>query len=137
MENSITFGLGKIRLLLSEVNVIEFYCTKDQRCPFGDFLGKLAPKESQKVLWVFRLIERIDRVSSNYFKKLIGTANIWECRIPTQRGAYRFFGFFIQGNRFILTHGYSKKTQKTDLREIRRAETYKQDYLNRHKEYAP
>lgn len=116
---------------------IEFYRTKGRKCPVEDFLGKLAPKESQKVLWVFRLIERIERVPSNYFKKLIGTANVWECRIPTQKGTYRFFGFFIQGNRLILTHGYSKKSQKTDPREIRRAETYKQDYLNRHREYAP
>ena len=113
---------------------IEFYRTKHRRCPVEDFLRTLAPKESQKILWVFRLIERIDRVASNYFKKLIGTANIWECRIPTQKGTYRFFGFFVQGIKLILTHGYSKKTQKTDPREIRRAEKYKQDYLNRHKE---
>ena len=125
------------KLSLFMARNIEFYRTKDQKCPVEDSLDKLAPKESQKVLWVFRLIERIDRVPSNYFKKLIGTADIWECRLPTQKGTYRFFGFFIGGNRLILPHGYSKKTQKTDSREIRRAETYKQDYLNRHKEYAP
>jgi phage-related protein len=113
---------------------IEFYRTKDRKCPVEDFLGTLGPKETQKVLWVFRLIGKIDRVPANYFKKLIGTTNIWECRILTVKGTYRFFGFFIQGNKLILTHGYSKKTQKTDLREIRRAETHRQDYLNRHKE---
>ena len=85
-------------------------------------------------MWVFRLIERIDRIPANYFKKLAGTANIWECRIPTQRRNYRFFSFFVKGNRLILTHGYLKKTSKIDLREIRRAENYMRDYLNRHRE---
>ena len=94
----------------------------------------MVPKQAQKVLWVFRLIERIDRIPANYFKKLAGTANIWECRIPTQRGNYRFFGFFVKGNKLILTHGYLKKTSKIDPREIRRAENYMRDYLNRQRE---
>lgn len=113
---------------------VEFYRTMDRRCPVESFLGNLVPKQAQKVLWVFRLIERIDRIPANYFKKLAGTANIWECRIPTQRGNYRFFSFFVKGNRLILTHGYLKKTSKIDLREIRRAENYMRDYLNRHRE---
>ena len=59
---------------------------------------------------------------------------IGECRIPTQRENYRFFGFYIKGNRLILTHGYLKKTQRTDPREIRRAENCMRDHLNRHRE---
>jgi phage-related protein len=116
---------------------IVFYRTHDRRCPVEDFLGALDPKESQKVLWVLRLIGRIDRVPANHFKKLVGTDDIWECRISAQKGTYRLFGFFVQGNRFILTHGYSKKTQKIDSREIRRAETYRQEYLGRYKERKP
>ncbi len=94
----------------------------------------LEDKEAQKVLWVFRLIERIDRVPTSYLKKLTNTEDIWECRIPTLRGTYRVFGFFIQGNTLVVTHGYSKKTQRTDPREIQRAERYKRNYLTRQKE---
>lgn len=113
---------------------IEFYRTQDRKCPVEDFPGALGPKESQKILWVLRLIGRIDRVPANHFKKLVGTEDIWECRISAQMGTYRLLGFFVQGNRLVLTHGYSKKSQRTDPREIRRAETYRREYLSRHKE---
>jgi len=91
-------------------------------------------KEAQKVLWVFRLIERIDRVPVKYLKKLAGSDDIWECRVLTRLGTYRIFSFFFRGDRLVVTHGYSKKTQKTDPREIRRAERYRLDYLRRHEE---
>lgn len=114
--------------------IVEFYRTQDGKCPVEDLLDALDDKEAQKVLWVLRLIERLDRVPPKYLKKLIDTEDIWECRIPAQRGTYRLFAFFIGGNRLIVTHGYSKKTQRTGRREIRRAERYRQDYLNYHQE---
>ena len=114
--------------------IVEYYHTRVGNCPVQDFLDTLDPKEAQKVLWVFRLIERLDRVPITYLKKLVGTEEIWECRISAQRGIYRVFGFFIRGSRLILTHGYTKKRQRTDPREIRKAERYRQDYLDRHKE---
>jgi len=113
---------------------IEFYRTENGKCPVEEFLDLLNDKEAQKVLWVLRLIERLDRVPSKYFKKLVNTDEIWECRVSTHTGTYRFFSFFFKGNRLIVTHGYSKKTQKTDKREIRRAEKYRQEFLNRHRE---
>ncbi|HIG54825.1 MAG TPA: type II toxin-antitoxin system RelE/ParE family toxin [Candidatus Handelsmanbacteria bacterium] len=103
---------------------IEFYQTEQGSCPLREFLGLLN--------WVFRLIERVDRVPAKYRKKLVGSDDIWECRIPMRSGTYRIFSFFFQGDRLIVTHGYSKKTQKTDPREIRRAERYRLDYLRRH-----
>ena len=116
------------------IRSIEFYRTEDRECPVENLLDSLEDKEAQKVLWVFRLIERLERVPSKYFKKLIDTEEIWECRVPTPRGTYRFFGFFLQGGKLIFTHGYSKKTQKTDPKEIGRAERYRQEYLKRYKE---
>ena len=113
---------------------VEFYRTEDGKCPVEEFLDSLSNKESQKVLWVLRLIERLDRVPSKYFKKLVNTDEIWECRVSTHAGIDRLFSFFFQGNRLIVTHGYSKKTQKTNPREIRRAEKYRQEFLIRHKE---
>ena len=113
---------------------IEFYRTQDGKCPVQGFLDALDGKEAQKVLWVFRLIERVNRVPVKYLKKLVDSENIWECRIPAQRGAYRIFSFFTCGNKLIVTHGYSKKTQRTNPGEIRRAERYRQDYLTRYPE---
>ena len=41
---------------------IEFYHTEKGTCPIRDFLASIDGKEAQKVLWVFHLIYRIDRV---------------------------------------------------------------------------
>jgi len=114
--------------------VIEFYRTSRGDHPVEEFVDQLPDKESQKVLWIFRLIERVDQIPSQYFRKLTDSDDIWECRVATSGSAYRFFCFFWRGNRLVLTHGYSKKTQRTDPREISRAERYRQDYLDRHGE---
>jgi phage-related protein len=112
---------------------VEFYRTKNEKCPVEEFIDSLSGKDAQKVLWVFRLVANLDRVPFQYLKKLVGTEDIWECRVPSATGAYRFFSFFFKENKLIITHGFSKKTQKTDQREIRRAERYRQDHFKRYK----
>lgn len=77
------------------------------------------------------LIEDLDVVPSTYFKRLVSTEEIWECRIQLGSNAYRIFCFFDGNSIIVLTHGLIKKTQKTPQREIERAETYKRDYLQR------
>ena len=111
--------------------IIIFYRTKDGKCPVEEFLNSLKPKEAQKVLWVLRLIEEMDIVPSRYFKKIAGSEGIWECRVRIKSKAYRIFSFFFEGNTVVLTHGYSKKSQKTDRKQIKRAEKYRRDFFSR------
>jgi phage-related protein len=121
-----------IRVNLRRMNRnIIFYRTEGGKCPVEEFLDSLRPKEAQKVLWVLRLIAELDRIPSQYFKKLTGTEEIWECRIRIKSKAYRIFCFFVGGNTLVLTHGYSKKSQRTDPKQINLAETYRRDYLDR------
>jgi len=110
-------------------NVI-FYRTIDGKCPVQDFLDSLPGKVAQKIVWVLRLLEDLDKVPSSYFKKLIGTEEIWECRVQFGSNAYRIFCFFID-NRVVLTHGFVKKSQKIPVQEIERAEAYRRDFLRR------
>ena len=111
-------------------NII-FYRTETGKCPVEEFLESLKPKEAQKVSWVLRLIQELDKIPSQYFKKLTGTEEIWECRVRTHSKTYRVFSFFLDGNTLVLTHGYSKKSQKTDKKQIKRAQDYRRDYLAR------
>jgi len=101
---------------------IIFYRTEDGKCPVEDFLDSLQPKEAQKVLWVLRLIEELDKVPSQYFKKLTDTEEIWECRITIKSNAYRVFSFFLEGDTVVLTKKLG--TQKT---AISRIENHAQD----------
>jgi phage-related protein len=96
-----------------------------------EFLDLLPGKAAQKVTWVLNLIEDLDVVPSAYFKKLISTEDIWECRIQLGSNAYRIFCFFDGHSVIVLTHGLIKKTQKTPPGEIERAEAHKRDYLQR------
>jgi hypothetical protein len=45
---------------------IEFYRTARGTCPVEEFLDALADKQAQKVAWVLRLVERLDRVPEQY-----------------------------------------------------------------------
>ena len=112
---------------------ITFYKTSDGKCPIQDFLDSLPGKAAQKVTWVLKLIEDLDIVPSSYLKKLTGTEEIWECRIVFGSNAYRIFCFFIENSVVVLTHGFTKKSQKTPKTEIERAEAYKKDFLKRRK----
>jgi hypothetical protein len=62
------------------VREIEFYRTASGRCHFGEFLGTLFDKQAEKILWVLRLVKRLDPVPKQYFKLLLDTDGIWEVR---------------------------------------------------------
>jgi phage-related protein len=110
---------------------VVFYRMSNGRCPIEDFLDRLPSNVAQKVLWVIKLIKELDMVPSQYFKKLPGTEDIWECRVGLGSNIYRLFAFFEKGDLLILTHGIAKKTQKTPQQEFRKAEEYKADWLQR------
>jgi phage-related protein len=55
---------------------------------------------------------------------------LFELRIGGKNIARVFF-FFGQGQELILTHGYVKKQQKVDARELERACAYKKDWEQR------
>ena len=50
---------------------ILFYETISGRKPIEDFLDQLPAKTAQKVTWVLKLIEDLERVPSKYFKKMV------------------------------------------------------------------
>ena len=105
-----------------------FYRTSNNKCLVEEFLDTLPSKAAQKVLWVLKLLEDLDRIPAQYFAKMSGTEDIWECRIKLGSNIYRIFAFWDR-NKIILTHGFIKKTQKTPPQEIEKAENYKKNYF--------
>jgi phage-related protein len=94
-----------------------------------EFLDALTSKQAQKVAWVLQLIEELEVVPTQYFKKLVNTEDIWEVRIQQGGNIFRLLGFFDGATLIILTQGFAKKSQKTPLDEIRLAESRKRDYF--------
>ncbi len=110
---------------------IVFYRTESGECPIEEFLDSLTSQQALKVAWVLQLIEELDVVPVQYFKKLVNTDGIWEVRVPSGGNIFRLLGFMEGGNVIILTHWFQKKTQKTPKKEIKLAENRKKNYLNR------
>ena len=109
---------------------IVFYRKPNGECPVADFLDSLPGKVVQKILWVLNLVEDMPRVPAKYFCKLADSENIWEFRIKLGSNIYRIFAF-MDGYHVVVTNGFVKKTQKSPINEIAKAEHYKKDHLSR------
>ena len=110
-----------------------FYKTEKGQCPVTVFLDSLPSKVARKVTWVLKLVQELDIVPTQYFKKLSDTDEIWECRMVFGGNTYRILGFFYGTNSLVLTHGFIKKTPKTPAEEIMTAEQLKADHIRRHR----
>ena len=112
---------------------VDFYRLPNRKSPVEAFLDSLTGKQAQKVLWVLQLIEELDVVPRQYFKKLVDSEDIWEARIQFGNDVFRLLGFFDGGTLLILTNGFAKKAQKTPPQEIALAVRRKEEYLARRK----
>ncbi len=110
-----------------------FYRTEKGQCPVEEYLDSLPSKVAQNAAWVLKLVQELDIVPTQYFKKLSDTDEIWECRMVFGGNTYRILGFFHGSNNLVLTHGFMKKTPKTPAQEIRKAELLRADYIRRHR----
>ena len=110
-----------------------FYQTTTKQKPIEDFLDSLSSKQAQKVTWVLKLVEDLERVPSIYFKKMVNTQDLWEVRAVVGSNIFRLIGFFDGPNLVILAHAFQKKTQKTPKQAIKIAEERKKEYFRRKK----
>lgn len=110
---------------------VNFYRSENERCPVEEFLDSLSGKQAQKVVWVLRLIEELEVVPGQYFRKLVNTDDIWEVRVQFGGDIFRILGFFVGSGELVLTNGFAKKRQKTPRQEIVLAERRKKEYLLR------
>jgi len=115
------------------MRTVNFYHLLNGSSPVEEFLDSLTGKQAQKVLWVLQLIEELDAIPRQYFKKLVDSEGIWEVRIQFGSDIFRLLGFFDGGALLILTNGFAKKTQKTPPQEIAFAVRRKEEYLARRK----
>lgn len=93
------------------------------------FLEKLDPKAREKIYYNMRKSQVLN--DSELLKKL--NDFIWEFRTKYNGNIYRLFAFWNRDDGcetlVIATHGIHKKTQKTPLKEIMKAEQIRKMYL--------
>jgi phage-related protein len=110
---------------------ILFYKTGSGQNPIEDFLDSLPPKQAQKVAWVLKVVEDLERVPSTYFKKMIDTQDLWEVRCGQGSNVFRLIGFFDGPELVVLAHAFQKKSQKIPKQSIKIAEERKREYFRR------
>lgn len=100
----------------------EIYETEDGDCPFQEWLTSLPPKDAAKLLQLIKKVQEQGipvALKMQWVKKLDN--DIWELRSQLANNIQRALYFQKIGNIYIITHGFTKKTQKTPPREIERA----------------
>lgn len=93
-----------------------------------DFLRHLPQKVKAKV--VYNIGKSMYVLDNSLFKKLENT-DVWEFRTLYNGNAYRLFAFWDteEDTLVIATHGMIKKSQRTPLKEIEKAEAKRKEYF--------
>ena len=99
---------------------------------FDEYLSALNIKEEAKIRALIERVENTelqDSIRKERVKKL--TDDIYELRAQTDEHWMRGCYFQIKDKTYYITHGFSKKSNKTPRREINRAKKIREIYLNR------
>lgn len=99
---------------------------------FTEFYQGLPAKDRQKLIGLIKTIEQeglLTAIRMEWVKKL--DVNLYEIRSKVASNIQRSLYFHDEGTQYIITHGFTKKTQKTPIKEIRHAEAIRAEYYFR------
>ena len=102
--------------------------------PVQYFLYSLNPKLRAKAFSDIELLKQLGtELRKPYVKPIKGKDNkdLYELRIKFSSDIARIFYFTYYDNKFVLLHGFIKKTMKTPQGEIKKARKYMEDYKRR------
>lgn len=113
--------------------MVEFYEDEAGHCYVLDFIREIKDKKLQaKILSDIDILqEKGIELKEPYVKHLDG--GIWELRTKQSSNISRILYFTFTGGKFVLLHGFIKKTMKTPPSEIEKARARRDDYIRRHK----
>lgn len=109
---------------------IVYYETEQGASPVFDFIGALELKARTKVANALDLLKEYGtKIGLPHAKKLSGS-QLWELRILGS-DSIRIFYVAIVDKNFLLLHGFQKKKQKTDKKEVKIAVERLKEYKSR------
>ena len=108
---------------------VVFFEKENGSRPAQDFIDSLDLKMKVKVIGLIKVFEeKGSELREPYSKKL--TRNIFELRIKVGSNIARCLYFYTKKNEAVLTNGFIKKSNKTPIQEIVKAELYRTQFLN-------
>ncbi|MBO5703064.1 MAG: type II toxin-antitoxin system RelE/ParE family toxin [Bacteroidaceae bacterium] len=97
---------------------------------FNEFFEAQNEKVRRKIAQTLVWLQTIDRLPVSILKSIEGKKGLYEIRIEFSGNIYRVFCCFDDGQLVILFNGFQKKTQKTPIGEIEKAERLMNEYFN-------
>ena len=96
---------------------------------FADFYLEQNDKVQEKIEYVFKILQTVQKVPKKFFDHITGTDGLYEIRIEVESNIFRIFCCFDKGNLVILFNGFQKKSQKTPKNQIELALKLKSEYF--------
>lgn len=108
---------------------IEFYENENGRVPVKEFLDSLNSRQVANIIEAMDLLKTFGLQLKEPYVKFVGN-KLYELRVKDADGNYRILYFAATGQKFVMVHGFKKKTQKTPAKELAKAKKRMKEYLN-------
>lgn len=112
----------------------EFYERANGKNEFLNFVKKLPKKDREKLSAVIIRTQTYGiqtAISQEWVKRL--DDNLYELRSKAGSNIQRALYFHVVDNHYVITHGFTKKTQKTPSTEIAHAKELREEFYRRKK----
>lgn len=109
--------------------VFETYTRPNGKNEFKEFLNSLSRKDKEKLLTTIYQIQShglLIAQKMEWVKRL--DREIFEIRSKVSSNIQRALYFHIVDDRYVITHGFTKKSQKTPKQEILHAKQLKREF---------
>jgi phage-related protein len=109
---------------------VEYYKAPSGNRPVEEFLDSLDTKSQAKIARTLDLLEEFgNKLGMPYARHL--EKQLWELRVRQSRNRYRIIYFLAKPEKFVLLHGFTKKTAAVLRTDIDLARHRMDDYLSR------
>jgi len=100
---------------------VKFYQDDKEDLPVLNYIEKLTKKEKSKIFKYIEFLRENDGYLDEPYSKHI-KGKIRELRVDFNKNKHRIFYFTFIKKTIVLLHAFLKKTKKTSVREIKKAE---------------
>jgi len=109
-----------------------YYTDENDTCPVQDFIDSRDMKNQAKILSFIEILEEKGPNLPRPYADILEDG-IHELRVKLSGSQIRFLYFFCYAEFIIITHAFTKNTQKVPASEIQKAKKFRQLFLNKHK----
>lgn len=107
-----------------------YYESLEGRCPIKNFIDSRKERDQAKIFSWLSLLEQHGPMLPRPYADLL-TDGIHELRITLSGERIRILYFFCFKDFIVLTHAFTKYTSKVPHSEIKKAKSYRDDFLTR------